>query len=154
MKIFIMQVTYTLNDRFVVLLSYIERRWLLKRNLATIVPFNPNSLENFRVWMLLMKALKCLKILEFPKISNNMKKSQIIYEAKTASRLKEIIQPPLTKWKHSTSLEQKISYGDIQEYIDICYWKCFENAVYERLEMIQCKSFIWHHPETGLLENM
>ena len=154
MKIFIMQVTYTLNGRFVVLLSYIERRWLLKRNLATIVPFNPNSLENFRVWMLLMKALKCLKILEFPKISNNMKKSQIIYEAKTASRLKEIIQPSLIKWKHSTSLEQKISYGDIQEYIDICYWKCFENAVYERLEMIQCKSFIWHHAETGLLENM
>ena len=32
--------------------------------------------------------------------------------------------------------------------------KCFENAVLWRLEMVQCKYFFWHQPETCLLANL
>ena len=44
--------------------------------------------------MLLMEVSKYWKIVEFPKISFKMKYFKILYEAQTASRLKEIIQRP------------------------------------------------------------
>ena len=48
-----------------------------------------------------------------------MKNFKTIYEAKTASRLKEVIEPPTTKKKIVASLEQKFSEGDLQEYMDV-----------------------------------
>ena len=42
-----------------------------------------------------MEVSKCLKIVEFSKISSKMKYCKTFYEAQTASHLKEIIQPPL-----------------------------------------------------------
>ena len=71
-----------------------ERKWLLIRNLAIILPSNPNCLENFNVLILLMKVSKYWKIVAFQKISIKMKNCKTFYETQTASCLKEIIQPP------------------------------------------------------------
>ena len=43
--------------------------------------------------MLLMDVSKRWKMVEFPKISIKMKNFKTFYEAQTATRLKEIIQP-------------------------------------------------------------
>ena len=51
-----------------------------------------------------------------------MKIFKIFYEKKKVSCLKKIIQSPLTKEELPTSLvEQKFSYGDLQEYIHIFF---------------------------------
>ena len=47
--------------------------------------------------MLLMEVLKCQKIVEFPKISINMKNIQTYFKSQTAIYPKEIIQPALYK---------------------------------------------------------
>ena len=44
-----------------------------------------------------MEVSKCRKIVEFPKVSIKLKNCKTFYEAQTASRLKEIIQPPSTQ---------------------------------------------------------
>ena len=69
--------------------------------------------------MLLMKVLKCRKIVEFPEIS--IKKFKTVAEVKTASHIEKIILPPPTKYKLPMSLLQKFSYGYLQECIDICF---------------------------------
>ena len=43
--------------------------------------------------MLFVEVSKCWKIVEFPKMSVEMKNFKTFYEAHTASRLKEISQP-------------------------------------------------------------
>ena len=40
-------------------------------------------------------------------------------------------------------MEQKFSYGDIQEYTDILLSKCFENAILGCLEILLCQSFFF-----------
>ena len=62
-------------------------------NLATALPLKL-ELVNFSVSMLLMEVLKCWYVEEFPKISIKMKNFKIFYKAQTATRPKEIIQPP------------------------------------------------------------
>ena len=52
---------------FIVTLFYIERKWLLMRNLTTILPLSQNFLENFSVLMLLMEVSKWWKIVGFLK---------------------------------------------------------------------------------------
>ena len=105
---------------FVVILFTIERKWLLMRNKAIFYPWSLNCLENFSVSVLLMEVSKGWKILEFSKISIKMKDFKIFYKGQSASWLKEFIQSP-TSWKLPTSLEQIFSYGDMQEYTDICF---------------------------------
>ena len=41
-----------------------------------------------------MEVSKCQKIVEFPKVSIKIRNCKTFYEAQTASRLKEVIQPP------------------------------------------------------------
>ena len=76
-----------------------------------------------------MKVSKCWKMAEFPKISIKMKNWKIFYEAQTVSHHKEIIQPPPnlppTTYNLATSLQQTLSYGDMEKYTDIF----FKNAV-------------------------
>ena len=54
-----------------------------------------------------------------------MKNCKTFYEAQTVSYLKEIIQPlpnpPPIIYYLTTSLEQRVSYKDIQKYIGICF---------------------------------
>ena len=57
-----------------------------------------------------------------------MKYCKTFYEVQTVSRLKEIIQPPPTRyptrWNLTTSLEQKFSQRDIHKYTYICFEEC------------------------------
>ena len=82
---------------FIVILFYIERKWLLMRNLTTILPFVSNCLEHFSASILLLKVSKYWKIVELRKISINLKNCKTFYETQMASRFKEIIQPLLTR---------------------------------------------------------
>ena len=53
---------------FIVIFLYIERKWLLKRNLATILPLKSKLSEKFSVSMLLMEVSEYWKIVKFPVI--------------------------------------------------------------------------------------
>ena len=65
-----------------------------------------------------------------------MKIAKTFCQAQPTSRVKEFISS-LTRQKFPKSLEQKFSYGDIQEYRDICFqllrecsfWKSRNGAV-------------------------
>ena len=70
------------------------------------------------------------------------------YEAETASRLKEYIQPlPPHPTSHqpeknlTTSLEQTFYQGDIQKYTDICFQKALRMQFLGVREMVHCKCF-------------
>ena len=64
-----------------------------------------------------MRVTKCLKKVEFPKISVKIKNFKTFYETQTASHLKEIIQPPNHPLPSPLILEEKFSYENIQEDI-------------------------------------
>ena len=123
MKNVIMQVTYFLNGPMVNLFycHILQERDFLRESLPRY-PWSPNCMDNFRVSLLLMKVSKYWKIVEFPKISIKTKKFKTFYYAKTASRLKEIIQHPPTKQKlclwNKNFLTEIYTNKDI---VDICF---------------------------------
>ena len=80
----------------IVILFYIERKWLLIRNLAVILPLQSKLFENFQCFNALMKVSKCWKIVGFQKISIRMKNCKKFRETQTANHLKEVIWPPPT----------------------------------------------------------
>ena len=90
--------------------------------------------------MLFMEESKCRKIFDFPNILIGIKNLKTFSEAQTASRLKENFQHP-TRQKLPTSLEQKVSYGDSQEYTDICFSNVPRMQFLGILEMGHCKCF-------------
>ena len=92
----------------------------------------------FSVLMLQMEVSKCWKIVEFEKISIKMKNCKEIYEAKRASCLKEIIQPPPTP---NPPPVRKIFLRRYTEIYRHLLSKCFKNAVLGRQEMVQRKCF-------------
>ena len=77
---------------FLAIIFYIERKWLLMRNLATILSLKSKLCGKFQ--RLQMEVSKCWKVVEFQKNSIKMKNSETLYEAQRASRFKETIQPP------------------------------------------------------------
>ena len=79
---------------FTVISLHIEKKWLLKRNLATVFPWSPNCLENFSDLMLLMKISKYLKIVEFLTIPIKIKSFKTFCESQTAICSREVIQYP------------------------------------------------------------
>ena len=87
-------------------------------------PWSPNYGENFR---LLMEISKRWKTVDFP---FKMKIAKTFCEAQPTSRVKEFISSP-TRQKFPKSLEQKFSYGDIQEYIDSCFQLLRECSVWK-----------------------
>ena len=127
---------------FIAILFYIERKWLLMRNLATALPLKPKLSGKFSVSMLLMEVPKRWNIAEFPKLSIKLKKNKTLYEAQ--SPLQEAIQTP----------PGKSFLGKDTEIYRHLLSQCFENAVLRHLEMVQCKFFFWHKLETCLLENL
>ena len=138
---------------FIVILFYIEKKWLVMRNLATILP---NCLENFSVLTLYMEVSKCWRVVEFPKISIKMKNCKIFYEAQRANRLKEVIKPlpyPLPAKSYYVSRTKIILPRYTTLYTHLI-WKCFKNAVLGLQEMVQRKCFFWHQTGKCLLENL
>ena len=98
-----------------------------------------------------MEVSKCWKITELPKDSLKMKNCKTRYKAQTASRLKEVIEPPPT---HSHQINPHNVVGIkifLRRYTEIyrhLLSKCFKNVALGRQEMVQCKCFFWHQTET------
>ena len=91
--------------------------------------------------MLLIKVSKRWKIVEFSKISIQMKHLKTLNGTQTTSRLKKLPSPPLPhQIKASCASREK----NLRRYTGI-YWhsfsKYFQNEVLGRLEMVQCKCF-------------
>ena len=129
---------------FVVILFYIERKWLLMRNLARILPLKSKLSGKFQRFSAIDgELLKCWKRVECPKISIKMKNCKTFCEAQTASRLMEIVQPP-TK-PNPTQIKSNYVFGTkifLRRYTEVnghLLSTCFENRVLERQEMVQCK---------------
>ena len=141
---------------FIVILFYIERKWLLMRNLTTILPFVSNCLEHFSASILLLKVSKYWKIVELRKISINLKNCKSFHETQTASRFKKIIQPLPTPYTSTSGhvFVANIFSGRFTEIYKHLLSKCFKKVVLGRQEMVQCKCFFWHQTETCLLENL
>ena len=98
---------------FIVVFFYIERKWLLLRSLATVLPLKSKFSPKFQ------------RFNNLDRFSIKMKNCKTLHEVQTASHLKEIFlppaNPPLTRWNLTTSLEQKFYYGDIQNYTGIYF---------------------------------
>ena len=98
-----------------------------------------------------MEVSKCWKIIELPKDSLKMKNCKTLYKAQTASRLKEVIQPPPT---HPHQINPHNVVGTkifLQRYTEIyrhLLSKCFKNVALGRQEMVQWKCFFWHQLES------
>ena len=124
----IMQVTYFLNVLMVNLLFCCH--------VFTEGVFLKKFTHNFTLEVqTFQKMLQKVTIIKF----------ETFYEVKTTSGRKKIIQHLPTKQKLSTSLEQKFPSRDLQEYSRHLLSKCFENAVFGYLCMVQmgqCKCFI------------
>ena len=116
MKKAIMQVIYfrmtPLICCFLAILFYIEKKWLVIRNFATILPLKSKFFWKFQHFNANDGSVEMLKDNSIPKIS-----IKIFYRAHTA--INKIIQPP-TRRKLPTSLEQKFYYWVVLEYLDIC----------------------------------
>ena len=91
-----------------------------------------------------MEVSNCWKKVEFPKIPVKMKNCKTFYKTQTARRLKEIIY----------LFGTKLFWGKYTELYRHLLSKYFENGVFERQEMLQCKCFFWHQTERCLLENL
>ena len=123
---------------------YIERKWLLMRSLATIVPLKSKLFRKFQ----------CFNTLE--RFSIKMKNCKTLYEVQTASHLKEIFQPPPTHPSSDKILLCLWNKNFITRYTEKyrhLLSKYFKNAVLGRQEMIQCKCYFLRQIETCLLES-
>ena len=114
-----------LHDSFVVLLYHfiLGESDFLQEIFPQSYPWSPNYLENFRISMLLIEVSKCWKIVEFSKISIQMKHLKTLNGTHKTRRLNKLPSPPPPPTSHTRQkllvpLEKKI-YGDIQEYTGI-----------------------------------
>ena len=91
MKNIIIQVTYFLKVPMVnvILLSYIERKCFLKRNLATFLPLKLKLSRKFQSFSPIDGRIEILKIVEFPKVSIKMKNFKTFYKANILSDINQ-----------------------------------------------------------------
>ena len=77
---------------FLVILFYIQRKWLLVRNLAAVLPLKSKLSGKFQGFNAMDRSIEMLKrVVEFSKISIKMKNCKTFCKAQTASCLKKII---------------------------------------------------------------
>ena len=129
-----------------VTLLYIERKWLLMRNLATVLPLKSKLSGKFQRFNAVNGSMEML-------INSWMSKKikwTVLKHFKQWATLRKLFSPPsyksfLRHWNKNFLTEIYLNRYLLS--------KCFENAVLWLLEMLQCKCFFWHQPETCLLEN-
>ena len=143
---------------FFVILFYSERKWLLLRNLATILPLKRKLSGKFQRFNAINRSIKMLKVIEFSKISVKMKNFKTFYKAQTADYLKKFIQSPPITTPNPSSHQIKYYVSEtnffFRRYIKIyrhLLSRCFKNAVLGCQEMMQCIYSFWRHTETCLL---
>ena len=98
---------------FIVILFYIERKWLLMRNLVTILPLKFKLSGKFQRFNAIERSIEMLKNSWISKKSIKMKNCKTFYKAQTVS-LKKTIQPfppAPTRQNFTTSLEQKDTFA-------------------------------------------
>ena len=95
---------------FIVVLFYIERKWLLMRNLATSSPLTSKLSGKFQCFNAMDGSIEMLKNRW---ISKNFNSSETFQEAQTASRLKEIIKP-LPNPHHLPPIDFPINFNHTQ----------------------------------------
>ena len=79
---------------FIVILFYIRRKWLLMRNLATILPLKsklPGKLQHFNA---IAGSAEMLKVVEFPKVPIKMKKCKHFTRQKQPVALRKSFSLP------------------------------------------------------------
>ena len=130
---------------FIVISFCIERKRFLMRNLATILPLKPKLSGKFQRFNAIDGSIKLLKKSWISKkIPVKIKNCKAFYKTQTASRLNEIIY----------LFGTKLFWGSYTEIFRHLLSKYFENGVFGRQEMLQCKCFFWHQTERCLLENL
>ena len=80
---------------FILMLYYIEKKWILMRYLATILPLKFNLSGKFLRFNTIDRSMEMLKISWISQFSVKMKNCKTFYEIQTGRRLKGIIQPTL-----------------------------------------------------------
>ena len=141
MKITIMQVTFffigpivNLLINFIVISFYIELKWVLLKNLSTVLPFKSNFSRKFQRFNATDGSIKILtNSYELPQVSIKMKNLKTFYEAQTAvSYSKERIQPPTTqklKKNFLTELHRNIKIFAFQTLWYCSSWASGNGAV-------------------------
>ena len=124
-----------------------ERKWLLMRNIAIIVPSKSKLFKKFQRSIVLIKVSNYWKIVEFQKTSIKMKNYKTFYETQTASRLKKLFSFPQPAIPPDKILIRLWNKNCLERYTEIyrhLLLKCFKKVVLRRQEMVQCKCFFWH----------
>ena len=124
---------------FIVILFYIEKRWLLMRNLATILPLKSKLCGKFQLFNAIDGRIEMLKNSWNSKNPFKMKNCTTFYEAQIASRLKEIILPPPThpyQIKSYYVFKTKIFLRRYAGKYGHLLSKCFKNTFFGRQEMV------------------
>ena len=109
-----------------------------------------------------MEVSKCWKVVEFQKNSVKIKSCKTLYEAQTATRLKETIQAPRNSppsGKTLLRLWNKIFLREIYRNAQKFAFKVHQESGSwasrkKMLFLVQCKCFFWQETETCLLENL
>ena len=114
-----------------VTLFYIEKKQLLMRNLATVLPLKSKLSGKFQRFNVVNGSMEML-------INSSTYKK---------FKLKWTILKHIKQW---AALRKLFNRPPDKSFL---LSKCFGNAVLWLLEMMQCKYFFWHQPETCLLEN-
>ena len=124
---------------FIVILFYIEKRWLLMRNLATILPLKSKLSGKFQLFNAIDGRIEMLKNSWNSKNPFKMKNCTTFYEAQIASRLKEIILPPPThpyQIKSYYVFKTKIFLRRYAGKYGHLLSKYFKNTFFGRQEMV------------------
>ena len=74
--------------------NVIKREWLLMRNVVPILPLKSKLSGKFQRFNAINRSIKMLKIVEFSKISFKIKNCKTFCKAQTVNRLKKFIQAP------------------------------------------------------------
>ena len=147
-----MQMKFFMNGPMVkffliIILFYIERKWLLKSNLPVILLLKYKLFSKL-CFNVIDGSIEMIEIIKFLKILIKIKSFKTFYEVQTASRLKQITQHPpprhhpSTRLKASYDSEKKIFLWRHTTIYRHLFSKCFKNTVLGLLEMMHCKCFL------------
>ena len=129
---------------FIVILFYIERKWLLMRNLAITLPLKSKFSGKFQHFITIVESIEILK--NIWKIAKHFTRpnQQENYSASPHRTYHQI--------KFCYVFVANIFSGRFTEIYRHLLSKCFKKVVLGRQEMVQCKCFFLHQTETCLLE--
>ena len=163
-----MQVTYLLNGSilnlfvfclFFVILFYIAIKWLLMRNVASVLPLKSKLSGKFQRFNAINRCIEMLKIVKFSKISIKIKIVKHFSSPKQWTALRNLFSLPPSHFSPSTT-RTNLTTSRKQFFFKEIYRNrhllstCFKNVVLGRQEMVLYKYFFWYHSEKCLLENL